>query len=468
MITIKENLPCVPNGETIKALLAPVNICGQAYHLAKALRENGIYARSFQYTINHHKYPYDLYLEKKVFEHYKRQEVMLDVTRQFLEADYDIIQFFQKTLIFNVNFRDFTGIDLPLFKEAGKKIIFRFTGWDLRREQDNLRWNRFSAFRYGYKLTSYQDDKSRRIWLDYLRNYVDAFIVVDEEMQQFCPEAKVVPRVLPLDEWSYVGVTPTKVPLLLHAPTDPEFKGTRFFRRAIEDLKFEGLKFRYQEVSKLPNEELKQLMSQADIYLDQLHLGWYGVAAIEAMALGKPVVNYIRDDLESNFGEKLPIYNVNVDNLKVKLRALIKDFELRNALSTAGRDFVVKHHDSTKVIHKLTDIYTRAVAPKTACEQKLIQSAHSLDWLSLQIQNKRTNNNEFLKAFELDENSIWHLQYFRLYEYFIFRYASKIQRKMAFLQRSRWGRPLFNLMKKIYHYFKSKNVIRNTKILNKV
>ena len=50
---------------------------------------------------------------------------------------------------------------------------------------------------------------------------------------------------------------------------------------------------------------------RADMVVDQLNAGWYGVFAIEAMALGKPVVTFLHDEAvrrtEEAFGLEVPI-----------------------------------------------------------------------------------------------------------------------------------------------------------------
>ena len=49
-------------------------------------------------------------------------------------------------------------------------------------------------------------------------------------------------------------------------------------------------------------------LAAADLVVDQLVLGWYGAVAVEAMALGRPVLAYIREDeAEDNpFGVEAP------------------------------------------------------------------------------------------------------------------------------------------------------------------
>ena len=95
-----------------------------------------------------------------------------------------------------------------------------------------------------------------------------------------------------------MGVTPPQTAgeiTILHAPSDPAKKGTRFVRDAVERL---GRHFpiRFLQVSGLPHAEAMKLYPQADLVIDQVLGGWYGGFAVELMAMGKPVACYIRDE----------------------------------------------------------------------------------------------------------------------------------------------------------------------------
>ena len=77
---------------------------------------------------------------------------------------------------------------------------------------------------------------------------------------------------------------------MLHAPSRRIVKGTKYILDAVEELKSEGLKFDFKMVEGMKNSDAKELYRTADIVVDQLRIGWYGVLAVEAMALGKPVI----------------------------------------------------------------------------------------------------------------------------------------------------------------------------------
>ena len=61
--------------------------------------------------------------------------------------------------------------------------------------------------------------------------------------------------------------------------------------------------------------------------MDQFILGSFGVSSIEVMALGKPVLCYIMDQVEINLPEACPIINANLDNLESKLEQLILKYK---------------------------------------------------------------------------------------------------------------------------------------------
>ena len=54
------------------------------------------------------------------------------------------------------------------------------------------------------------------------------------------------------------------------------------------------------------------------------------------MALGKPVVCYIRPDLVDKYPPGLPIRSAHPDNLRDVLRELVSDHELRRSLGIQG------------------------------------------------------------------------------------------------------------------------------------
>jgi hypothetical protein len=110
-------------------------------------------------------------------------------------------------------------------------------------------------------------------------------------------------------------------------------------------------------VENIPNEEAKEIYKWADVVIDGLRMGWYGVLSVEAMALGKAVVCYIRDELKHYLPYPPPLAIANPDNLYHILKDLALHPEEVRSLGERGRQYVEELHDAEKVTDILLRIY---------------------------------------------------------------------------------------------------------------
>ena len=73
-------------------------------------------------------------------------------------------------------------------------------------------------------------------------------------------------------------------------------------------------------VEGLPHDEAFERYRNADIVVDQLNAGWYGVFAIECLALGKPVVTFLHDEAvrrtEEAYGVEVPLRSATAETLR--------------------------------------------------------------------------------------------------------------------------------------------------------
>lgn len=347
----------------LKVLMAPVNISGMPLVLVKGLREIGVDARLLQFGRGDqgHAFGYDSDIRVDLNAGPAGQ-VRFDTVRSTLDDGYDIFHFWLRTLVSGPGYSGLMGLDLPFIRLNGRKIVYRFTGMDLRDPEYDLEHNPHSPFRHGFVAASPEDEPIRQAYIDFLRCHVDQFVVQDPEMAQYMPDAKIVPRALTLENWEHVGIAANDVPLIVHGPSNPSVKGTKYILAACERLQEEGLKFELKLITGMAHQEAVEWYRRADIVIDQILIGAYGVLTMEAMALGKPVICYVREDLfEPHFG-KLPIINANPDNIGDVIRATVKDFELRKEKGAAGRAFVEKHHDVRKVVPDLKAVYQGVMA----------------------------------------------------------------------------------------------------------
>ena len=180
-----------------------------------------------------------------------------------------------------------------------------------------------------------------------------AHFSIDTDLWRFNPDGKI-PR----------SDKPLRV---LHAPNHRELKGTSYIIQATEDLCLEGVLVELVLVEKMPNDQLRKLMMNIDVVADQLIIGWYAMFALEAMSLGKPVLCYVRKDLEQLYidagiigVDEIPVIHCSPSTVKDVLRRLALNRNELQSIGQRGRVFVEKHH-SLECIGKTFDRINRSI-----------------------------------------------------------------------------------------------------------
>jgi glycosyltransferase involved in cell wall biosynthesis len=135
---------------------------------------------------------------------------------------------------------------------------------------------------------------------------------------------------------------------------------------AVSRLRDEGLDFDFQLVEGRTQAELREIYERADIVVDQLLVGWYGGLAVEAMALERPTVAYLRDDdlsfLPTQMRAEIPVVSAEPRTIYAVLRELLttRRGELPE-IGRRGRDFVQRWHDPLRIARELAADYEAAL-----------------------------------------------------------------------------------------------------------
>jgi hypothetical protein len=131
-------------------------------------------------------------------------------------------------------------------------------------------------------------------------------------------------------------------------------KGSEYILSAIEKLKNDGYLIEYYFIENKHSSHMKFYQVQADIVLEQLRAGCWGSTGVETMALGKPVVCYLRPSWKNYFFNSfpeysnLPIIEANTNNIYEILRKLVTDNVYREEKGIESRNFAEKHYDVVK------------------------------------------------------------------------------------------------------------------------
>jgi glycosyltransferase involved in cell wall biosynthesis len=253
---------------------------------------------------------------------------------------------FGKTLLKN-------NRDIPFLKSLGKKLVMEFWGNDARIDNmpDQVDPRRLSRKKRGKIL-----DRFRK-----LGRYIDVALVADLELkgyvESFFKRVELIPQRIELDIYVPRYPDPAKKrPLVVHAPTDRDIKGTAYVLDAVQKLMHKH-SFDFYLIEGKKHSEARELYANADVVVDQLRIGTYGVLAVESMALGKPVITHIRDDVRGGYPETLPIVAASQESICEALDRVIAHGTLRHDLGVQSRRYVEEYHDSIKVARRLHCIY---------------------------------------------------------------------------------------------------------------
>ena len=254
--------------------------------------------------------------------------------------------------------------DLKSAAKLGKPIFIEWVGSEIRIPEICKKVNPYyrKAFEDGYEYKSFESKKTS---IKNQRKFqkVNAIPLIIPEMNLYV-QKRMFPVFYPsqlrinLKEYktSFPDVTNNKL-LIIHQPSAKIAKGSNFIIPILEELGKE-YDFDFLLLHDMNRDEVLSIIQKADVFIDQIILGSYGMAAMEAMAFGKPVMCYIMPEVfEAGLPEECPIVNTNPDNLKEQLIKLITNPQLRHDIGIKSRAFAEKFHDVEKISGQLLAIY---------------------------------------------------------------------------------------------------------------
>lgn len=177
------------------------------------------------------------------------------------------------------------------------------------------------------------------------------------------PWAHWCPVVVDTQTFAAAAPSANAVPRVVHVSSSPVQKGTHLIAPVLQELSEQGA-IEYQAVTGAAASEMPALYAGADIVLDQFRLGSYGVAACEAMAVGRVAVGHVlpsvRTRVRDATGLDLPIVEATPDTLATVLRDLAADAERRHHLAAQGTAFVAAVHDGRLSAQVLRERWIRS------------------------------------------------------------------------------------------------------------
>lgn len=317
--------------------------------LCRALRAKGVEATACHFNDNKYKFQPDMCLHLNLLPSTEREKRINEFLEEAMQT-YDIFHFhFGETFFSDKR-------DLAMLKQAGKKMIVHHHGSDIRVLSVAKRLNPYVRVKPEWTEEKIYSN------VETLSGYIDHAVVQDPELEGYISHmykhTHIIPHTINVRNFKPKYPDPRKTsPLVVHAPTSRDLKGTEFILQAVHDLKESEIPFQFKLLEGITYEETRNLLSQADIVIDQLRIGASGYISSEAMAFGKPVICYLREDLVTKYPGNTPIINANPSTITSVLKELIQRPKSWNKLGKRGRKYIETYHDSPVVAQRYLDIY---------------------------------------------------------------------------------------------------------------
>jgi hypothetical protein len=261
--------------------------------------------------------------------------------------------------------------ELATFKVLGKPIFVHYQGDDARQgDVLRARYPVSMATRVPPDYYYAESDAFKRDMIRLLDAACDRIYAVNPDLLRVLPSRA---RFLPyghvfLDEWkpAYTQLDVSRPLRIGHAPSNRAVKGSDLVLEALESLRLEGYRFELVLVEGVSVDEARKDYESIDVLVDQLFAGWYGGVAVEAMALGKPVLVYLRDEdlqlIPTEMRLDLPFIRVTPNTIRDGLQRVLSmsRHELFN-LARRSRAFVERWHDPYRIAAELKADYEQAL-----------------------------------------------------------------------------------------------------------
>jgi glycosyltransferase involved in cell wall biosynthesis len=307
----------------LRVVHCPINTAGVPWANARALRRRGLDAKLVVFN----RYPLHPEADRSLERRgglLRKQAVSWRALLELLPHT-DVFHFyFGLTLVPQV-------VQFPILRALRKKSVMHYLGSDIRGKAP-------AELASGGK--------------------AGAQIVGSYDALRWAPDAEVIPPGIDVQNIAPVPPTDRVRPVIVHAPSSRTRKGTAHVIAACE-----GLDADLVLIEDLHHAEAFERYRDADIVVDQLNAGWYGLFAIECMALGKPVVSYLHEEAvaktQEALGVPVPVVGATKDDLRTRLEPLVASAAERRRLGEASRVYAERVHDIERVADRLLALYSR-------------------------------------------------------------------------------------------------------------
>ena len=345
-----------PGGRAIKKqrrlLLGPVNSAGQAWLWATALEREVPDLKAESLTTGSGAFDFRVHRTGTYRQYRSDLRWQLELTAYVLREVTHVLFEAGRPMFGQQRGQMWTN-DVPMLDQAGIKHGLVFHGSEIRNPAQHRAQYQWSPFRNPDDELTGRLQAANDVMRRHLEGYEGPIFVTTPDLLEFVEHGIWLPLTVDVGEFaSTQPVLEREVPVVLHAPSASALKGSAYVDPVLTDLDARGL-IEYQRVQGVPHSELAEMVKSADIVVDQLLLGSYGVFACEAMAAGRVTVGHIADPVRDLLPTNLPIAEATPDDLSEVIERLVAERDTARKIADGGPEYVRELHNGHRSVEVL-------------------------------------------------------------------------------------------------------------------
>jgi hypothetical protein len=179
--------------------------------------------------------------------------------------------------------------------------------------------------------------------------------VTTVDLLDYVPDATWLPVIVREAEVrpSAPAMTTKGRPVFLHLPSNRRLKGSEHVDRVLSKFAADGV-IDYCAPGRVSPAEVPRLMARADVVVDSLVLGAYGLMGCEAMQMGRLVVCNV-ERTRGRLPEAPPVVDADPGTLREAVARLLDDREAAAELAQQGPRYVRSYHGPEFAVRQLSD-----------------------------------------------------------------------------------------------------------------
>jgi len=263
----------------------------------------------------------------------------------------------------SVTHRQFGGIrinyKLPIRKLFFHKKLASYDVWHYHYPYGALKTNLEKRHQHQTFLKHYHGDDLRRLGFDN-----DFCVVSTPDLLAFAPNGKWLPNPIDIEQIENIRKEvnsnndhKTERLKMAHYPYyNIMLSHTDHYSKALALLEKQN-KCDVVKIINVPHTTALRMIADCDIVVGKIipEIGWFGKFELEGMALGKPVIAYVSDELYHKY--KPPVYRTTLDTFEEDLAVLLNNDRERSRLSSEGLQYVQKYHVPRYIVETLERYY---------------------------------------------------------------------------------------------------------------